>query len=177
MQTKESMQESDIQPWAWQPDLCPADQDFIEWFKRSREHSLNIFHMGPGVHHKVGLSLSDDNSVVSVTLSPAEVTSYISLCTQDPYLSIGYTCLYGDIHYLNWDAFRPFDIVTLFHLCEIQTTNGFTRLHSKLLTHTKIDSWVIGYRQSANASQAQAYLNEWFEKTHEFKSLDFYRKK
>lgn len=173
------MTEQETQPWLWDPDRCPADQDFIAWVQRFQpSYGHNILHMGPGYHHNVGLKLSTANSVVSLTISPGEVTRYIELCNQDQYLSYGYTCIYGDIGRFNFQPYKPFDMVTLFHLCEIDYSETYSlRLLAYLFHILKRQGYLLGYRHSVNAQQAIPLIERYFDKKDEFHSLDIYHAK
>lgn len=169
--------EIETRPWGWDPSICPADEHFIEWVRETNPEGNTILHMGTGAHHKVGLDLSDTNSVLGLTLSPKEYAMYIEMCLADPFLSIGYTCVYGDLNRFNFDILGKFNIVTLFHLCEINTDSDHFRALIYLRTHLEKDGYILGYRKSSNAGQAIPLLEEYFKKVGEHKTLDIYKHK
>lgn len=168
--------EIELNPWPWNPEICPADQQAIEFIKNQvGDSKCAILHMGTGGHHQLGLQLQSRSlHTVGITLSPKEFEEYIKLIQARPELQRHYTCLFGDLHNLNFDAFRTFDIVTLFHLCEIDTGADITQTLKRIMWNIFEDSLVLGYRKSANARQAIAYLETFFEKAGEYKDLDIY---
>lgn len=104
--------------WPWDPERCPADQQFVEMVKYERLEGKSILHMGPGLHHHVGKELTDFNSILALTNSPDEMISYMELIQEKPNLSWAYKVLFGDMHTMNLNKLGKFDIVTLFHLGE-----------------------------------------------------------
>lgn len=107
--------------WPWRPDLCPADQDFIDLVESEHISGRRILHMGTGMHHNVGKALGKRNYVLGVTCSPEEMQAYTDLIIEDPGLQWSYHCMFADIHSFNLNEFRNFDIITLFHLGELQS--------------------------------------------------------
>lgn len=109
--------------WELNSQTCPPDLDFIEFLKHDmpEKEPVRIFHLGCGLHHKVGLwAAGTKNAFVrSISITPAEVIEYMRLATDDPNLNTHYLVDFGDIH-LHPSALLPhFDYVTLFHLGEI----------------------------------------------------------
>lgn len=108
--------------WEWH-DSCDCDQEFIEYLYDNPLHeNTRIFHMGPGMHHKVGLWAS--NYVVplfvqSITITPPEMDEYMRLAAADPHLNRHYQVMFGDIHLLEERMLNRYDYISLFHLGEI----------------------------------------------------------
>lgn len=113
------------EPWAFQPDRCPCDVEFVKWFKRRIKGTAiacSVFHMGPGDHHYVGRHLVDRNDVVTaLTLSSGEVDSYMQLVAGSPVLAARYQVLFGDLYQLDPRLLPRFDVGTLFHVGETNT--------------------------------------------------------
>jgi len=179
------MKDTDTRPWEWQPDLCPADQDFIKYvitertvdglYKVGPYTYGQVLHMGTGNHHRVGYELNKhDIDVIGLTLSPKEYASYIVLVENDPKIQDTYLCLYGDINYLNFLTFKPFDLITCFHLCEIDTGADVDETVGYFVDALTLDGKLVHYRNSANASQAREIIQDYFIKEDEYASLDFY---
>jgi len=114
-----------VQEAGWEyNDVCPCDTQFIEYLTESNIGKLSsavIFHMGPGMHHKVGLWAVEQKKVFvrSMTLAPKEILEYIRLATADPWLNSRYLVDFGDIHLLDKMLLPKFDFISLFHLGEI----------------------------------------------------------
>lgn len=114
------------EPWAFQPDRCPCDVEFVEWFlQRHAGEGLQVFHMGPGDHHYVGTNIIADNRgdvVTALTLSTGEVMSYLRLVRKwSPALAARYQVIFGDLYQLDRRQLPRFDVGTLFHIGETNT--------------------------------------------------------
>lgn len=72
--------------WPWRPDLCPADQQFVEMMKKEKTEGKSILHLGPGLHHYVGKELTGMNSVLALTNSSDEMVAYMDLVKENPQL-------------------------------------------------------------------------------------------
>lgn len=111
--------------WQFNPDTCPCDSDFIEYLQRvPASNPINIFHMGPGMHHMVGKWATEQDRfyfVLSVCITPEEVQEYIRLTTENPFLATRYWVLFSDIHLLHPNLMGSFDYISLFHLGEISS--------------------------------------------------------
>lgn len=111
-------------PWPLQPDKCSADLDFIEWIGQLPKGVLtkaDVFHMGPGSHHIVGRTfaqLQEIGHVTALTISPAEVETYLRAAEGDAELACQYQVLFGDLYRLSAAALPQVSISTLFHIGE-----------------------------------------------------------
>lgn len=119
--------------WNLNPQTCPPDLDFIEYIENDMpEESFQIFHMGCGLHHTVGLwAARKVNAYVrSISITPPEIEEYIRLATSYPNLNAHYLVDFGDIHLYPPVLLPQFNYVTLFHLGEISsfTYPGYTIL-------------------------------------------------
>lgn len=171
--------------WAYQPDLCPADQHFIEYMQAQKERGLTILHVGTGGHHMVGKYLTPAHYVLGITLSPEEHTAYLPLES----MLTRYRVLFGDIYTLPSPLLGKFDVITLFHLGEIyrgkpelreiETRHLLERLSERHLQH---DGRILTYRNSVVADWILPLTEETLCKgrfvnfgMEQFKSLDIYR--
>lgn len=107
-------------------DSCSCDEEFIEYLKTQpldRMNATTIFHLGPGMHHKVGLWAATNPRVFvrALTITPEEVQEYVWLATKNPYLNSRYLVDFGDIHLVSHLLLPRFDFIALFHLGEIST--------------------------------------------------------
>jgi hypothetical protein len=66
------------------------------------------------------------NDILALTLAPREHAVYVQRVIRDPSLGKHYKVLFADILSLNANCMPVFDVVTLFHLCELDdaSTNG-----------------------------------------------------
>lgn len=110
-------------PEGW-PDsraLCPCDYDFVDYLDKDLAiYDKRIFHMGTGLHHKVGIWAANHGArCLGITISPEEHETYVNLLSEEPFLSDSYSVWFTDLYVLN-DVFVPkvFDYVSLFHLNE-----------------------------------------------------------
>lgn len=113
-------------PWAFQPDRCPCDVEFVDWFlQRYQTASQRVFHLGPGDHHYVGRNIAGDsrrpNVVTALTLSPGEVETYLHLVSVWPGLAARYQVVFGDLYQLDRRLLPTHTIATLFHVGETNT--------------------------------------------------------
>lgn len=166
--------------WGYDPIKCPCDLEFLEWFSNQGLVEQSIFHMGTGLHHKVGLGLAGSNYIMGLTLSPAELLSYTNLCKTEPWLPASYQVLFGDIAYLNFGHFQPFDLITLFHLGEIAISNH-PRYQDKTirmaLTGLVEGGRVLAYRGSNSFVVVEPLLLEHLVQVEEYKHLVIYKVK
>lgn len=165
--------------WAFRPEICPCDQEFLEWFNTVGLGGQSIFHMGTGLHHKVGLDLAGSNYILGLTLSPAEILAYTELCKAEPWLPASYQVLFGDIAYLNFQ-FKPFDIINLFHLGEI-VVSPHPRFQENtirmVLTGLVEGGRVLAYRGSNSFVVVQPILLTYLVPVEEYKHLVIYKSK
>ena len=155
--------------WKFQPDLCNYDVEFTnlalfeEWSER------RIFHMGPGLHHTVGINLSSTNNIFSITCSPEEVDTYMEWAINNPEHSDRYQVMFGDIHKIN-PAFLPvFDVLSLPHFLETPDEtrklygayDGETLLEI-LYFKLKYKGFLYGYRNSSAWDRAEFLFKNLF---------------
>ena len=105
--------------WPRQNNLCPYDEDFVNMAHEFGWERYHIFHLGPGLHHDVGKSLSERNTVLSMTCSVDEMNSYMDWAIQSPRSSGRYQCLFGDVYMIESWTLPLFDVVSLPHLGEM----------------------------------------------------------
>jgi len=106
--------------WQYDPG-CPCDEDFVDWCETTGLRSKVIFHLGCGMHHKVGRALATparNNQVLSLTANREELDSYADAVLEDPALAAHYRVLFGDLYDLEARVLPSLDAATLFHLCE-----------------------------------------------------------
>jgi hypothetical protein len=119
--------------WPLWARMCPCDLHFCDFLRERNIRSRSIFHLGTGGHHLVGLrNRVDDtrNVILGVTVSPAEIKRYVRLVVRDPILGHNYKVLFADVHDLSAASLPDFDLVTLFHLCELGSPTGSGHLLS-----------------------------------------------
>lgn len=147
----------DAEPWPWQPDKCPADQDFIDWMmenKREKWFAGTVFHMGPGAHHRVPRTCNVLGlQCISITVSEEE---HFILPTLDEY-----QCILQNIWDVNVLALPRIDFMTLFHVGEEAGKWGD-------IDHGKLDfligrvvqgGYIFFYTRSAAWDRQMEYLN------------------
>lgn len=112
----------DLESWPWQPELCSADKDFIDWLNE-REELANelspVFHMGPGSHHAVGIACAQQG-IVCTAVTASEEEFLISKAVDLP----GYNVILSDINKLDTELLSEFKIMTLFHIGEMEDRFG-----------------------------------------------------
>jgi len=111
--------------WEYNDDY-PCDTQFIEYLSGlglEKMNKVTIFHMGPGIHHKVGLWAMEQKNIFvrSISITPIEVKEYISIATENPWLNSRYLVDFGDIHLIEEKLLPKFDFISLFHLGEISS--------------------------------------------------------
>lgn len=128
--------------WPYQPYLCECDDQFVEYMS-TQPPDHNVFHMGPGLHHRVGRTLN--SKVITITNSPEEMQSYIDIIIATPELS--YICIFHDIHDLDWTMLPRFQYITLFHLGEV-TERPISPVILKAKLHLHPGGQFLLYRKS-----------------------------
>lgn len=183
------MNSQDLKGWAWQPDKCPADQDFIEYVHNQElgiDVPTNIFHMGTGLHHTVGRSLAHpDGFVLGVTLSPAELQQYLETMQFGTVWNREYYVHYGDLNCIEERviALRQWDYVTLFHLGEI--FDEYKYRHNPVMRspyntielfgrHLAPNGQIVAYVGSVAWQRVASAFEELCDLREEYKSLRFY---
>jgi hypothetical protein len=115
----------DVEPWPWQPNLCPADEQFISWLLGQNRSWLTakiqangpVFHMGPGSHHRVAKTC-DVLGVYCFSMTVSEEEEFMK-----PDL-FGYRVLLGNINDYDLSLLPQFQIMTLFHFGEMPDRFG-----------------------------------------------------
>lgn len=143
------------EPWNWNPLICPADQDFIEWMldhKREKWMAGTVLHLGPGAHHRVPRAMSNIGlECIGLTVSEDE---HLWAPTLD-----GYRCILQNI----WD-FDPrgleINFLTLFHIGEEAWKWGEIDAEKldRLLEHMPKGGKVFFYARSAAFDRQLDYI-------------------
>jgi hypothetical protein len=105
---------SELEGWPWQPNLCPCDEYFIDLLSGERKEVLHgpIFHMGPGLHHRVGAYCGDHGlECYSITASQEEAKSKPDI--------ENYHVILEDIYKFDPASLPEIQWMTLFHLGEM----------------------------------------------------------
>lgn len=144
---------NELPGWEWQPDKCRVDEDFIEWLHY--DGSGRIFHMGTGLHHKVGDWCSANLvDCYGITASQEEFRAASGHIT--PY----YQVILADIYKLHKTMLPEFNIMSLFHLGELVDLFGeidevsVWGLMSKVVTDGKI----LFYRHSSAFDRVEPFI-------------------
>lgn len=168
--------------WPYQPNLCPCDDDFLDYMSGKGITEKLIFHMGPGMHHEVGLaSAARGNAVFSVTISPEEADKakdYLNNGTA----SLFYRVQLGDLHLTDARLIPDgFDFVNLFHLLE-EIPPDYARSGPEVIQmmfkKLKFGGRIVLYEGSYGINRAKEALQNCLELEFEerYKSLLFYKR-
>lgn len=112
-------------PWPLDEEQCPCDVHFMRYLAGGGLEGQRIFHFGTGDHHHVGKQAgANGHSVLGITATEAEYTSYVRLIVENPHLGRNYKVLFSDIYQTNLGLLPSFDMVTLFHLGEFWSANN-----------------------------------------------------
>lgn len=104
----------DPEGWPWQPNLCPADQQLIEYLNDRNSEGKILFHMGTGLHHMVGIEATRlKMPCIGLTVSSEEYA------VSAHYVSPFYQVMFGDINKLDPRLLPTLDYATLFHFGEM----------------------------------------------------------
>jgi len=110
--------------WSLDEKQCPCDIHFLEYLEEKGARNANIFHMGTGSHHIVGLrcAASDaGNEVLGITASKEEYAAYIDLLIDNARLGFSYKAYFGDLYQLDGRLLPTLQYATLFHAGEYRT--------------------------------------------------------
>lgn len=110
--------------WSLDEKQCPCDIHFLDYLEERRIKNADIFHMGTGNHHIVGLKTASNgsgNHVLGITASPQEYDDYVKLLIANPKLGFTYKAYFGDLYQIDRRLMPDLDYVTLFHLGEYRT--------------------------------------------------------
>jgi hypothetical protein len=113
--------------WDLDEKQCPCDIHLLDYLAETKRTGIDIFHMGTGSHHVVGLRTASDgsnNHVYGITSSPQEYEDYIKLLIENPELGFTYKVYFGDIYQIDRRLMPELDIATLFHIGEFRTAHN-----------------------------------------------------
>ena len=176
--------------WPWLPDRCPADLHFTEWFFEQDFKKSMVLHIGTGRHHYVGQfihlnnGIYKKNSCLGITNSVEEMQAYMDLAIANPQLSKTYKVLFTDAYLLNLKLLPRLDIVTMFHLGEIQKnySDAYTNyeLVHELAYQMKPRGRILFYKDSFTFRDitetviSQMCSANYFKPIEEYKTLQIY---
>ena len=113
--------------WSLDEKQCPCDIHFLDYLDEKGVKDRDIFHMGTGNHHIVGLKTATNgsgNRVLGITASREEYDDYIKLLIENPSLGFTYKAYFGDIYQLDRRQLPELDYATLFHIGEYRTADN-----------------------------------------------------
>ena len=113
--------------WSLDEKQCPCDIHFLDYLEEKKVQNADIFHMGTGNHHIVGLKTAAagaGNHVLGITASPQEYDDYVKLLIANPRLGFSYKAYFGDIYQIDRRLLPELDFATLFHLGEYRTAEN-----------------------------------------------------
>jgi hypothetical protein len=113
--------------WSLDEKQCPCDVHFLDYLEEKKITNANIFHMGTGNHHYVGLKTAANgsgNHVLGITASRAEYAEYIKLLIDNPKLGFSYKAYFGDIYQIDRRLLPELDHATVFHLGEYRSAEN-----------------------------------------------------
>jgi calcineurin-like phosphoesterase family protein len=113
--------------WELDEKQCPCDVHLLDYLADKKRTGIDIFHMGTGSHHVIGLRTATDgsnNHVFGITSSPQEYEDYIKLLIDNPKLGFSYKVYFGDIYQINRRLMPELDVATLFHIGEFRTEHN-----------------------------------------------------
>jgi hypothetical protein len=131
--------------WSLDEKQCPCDIHLLDYLRDKGIRGKDIFHMGTGNHHVVGLEVwkSDaGNQVLGITASPEEYDDYVKLLMNNAKLGFVYKCYFGDIYQIDRRLMPALDIATLFHIGEYRTaeSDAYGALTDKEMTFVLADA-------------------------------------
>ena len=115
--------------WSLDEKQCPCDIHFLDYLDERAVRGAEIFYMGTGNHHIVGLKTASNgakNHVLGITASPREYDDYVKLLIANPKLGFTYKAYFGDIYQIDRRLLPALDFATLFHLGEYRTADSDT---------------------------------------------------
>ena len=113
--------------WSLDEKQCPCDIHFLDYLEEMKIRNRDIFHMGTGNHHIVGLKTASNgagNQVLGITASREEYDDYVKLLIDNPRLGFTYKAYFGDIYQLDGRLLPMLDYATLFHIGEYRTAEN-----------------------------------------------------
>ncbi len=178
--------------WSLDEKQCPCDIHFLDYLEDRKVTNADIFHMGTGNHHIVGLKTAASaagNHVLGITASPQEYEDYVKLLIANPKLGFTYKAYFGDIYQIDRRLMPDLDYVTLFHLGEYRTeaNDAYGALTDAEVTMVLADKLRPGgeihfYSGSFAFDRAEASARELvearpFDDAGSYKSLRIFRKR
>lgn len=169
-----------IEGWPWQPNLCPADEEFIDWCKIMATGN-RVFHMGTGLHHEVGKYLESRGVFcLGLTASKAE---FESIRHDEMFF---YSVLLDNLNHVaeTRNEFAKYSIMTLFHLGEMPGVFGDidTPLIRSLIKDCVMSAGLVAaYRRSSAWDRARTFFRNMeaqgvLRRDSIYKDLIFYRR-
>ena len=113
--------------WHLDEKQCPCDVHFLDYLDETKATGRNIFHMGTGSHHVVGLKVASNgsnNQVLGITASKEEYQAFVDLLIDNARLGFTYKVYFGDIYQIDKRLMPALDSATLFHIGEYRTSDN-----------------------------------------------------
>ena len=113
--------------WSLDERQCPCDIHFLDYLEEKKITGRDIFHMGTGNHHIVGLKTASNgsgNHVLGITASREEYDDYVKLLIGNARLGFTYKAYFGDIYQLDRRLLPALDYATLFHIGEYRSAEN-----------------------------------------------------
>lgn len=157
--------------WPYQPDKCPCDDQFIEYLNRLQGHNI-VFHMGTGLHHKVGLyCASRSMACLGMTASIDEVFAYYEQAWCPTYQII-----FGNIYKLDVRTIPYPSIISLFHMGELVDMFGDIDEEAiKRLLKRSVPKGLAFFYQKSSAWDRAIKTVEKFEESKLLEPVDVYK--
>jgi hypothetical protein len=178
--------------WDLDEKQCPCDVHLLDYLTETKRTGIDIFHMGTGSHHIVGLRTASDgsnNHVYGITSSPQEYEDYIRLLIENPKLGFTYKAYFGDIYQIDRRLMPELDVATLFHIGEFRTEHNeaYGALTNVAMVQILVDRLrpggeIVFYTGSFAYDQAEAVIKVLVERgvmedAGRFKTLHILRKR
>ncbi len=178
--------------WDLDEAICPCDVHFNDWVAKNKLKNKTIYHFGTGTHHVIGIKqAAQKNHVLAITASKEEYDAYVTLVTENSGVAKNYVTYFGDIYLTKPELLPPFDIVTMFHLCEFFFPNTGSKEYGGMTDAKVLDlftdkttkgGYILFYTKSMAWDKASKVVAAWEKKmpvkrVGEFKTLLVYRKK
>jgi hypothetical protein len=113
--------------WALDEKQCPCDIHYLDYLEAKGMKNKDIFHMGTGSHHIVGLTTATNGAghhVLGITASKEEYQAYVDLLIDNARLGFTYKVYFGDIYQIDKRLMPALDSATLFHIGEYRTADN-----------------------------------------------------
>jgi hypothetical protein len=176
--------------WSLDEKQCPCDIHFLDYLAERGVRGKDIFHMGTGNHHIVGLETArrgDANHVLGITASKAEYDDYVQLLIDNPRLGFTYKAYFGDIYQIDQRLLPPLDIATLFHIGEYRTAENDSYgaltdddmtlvLADSLRPNGEIHFYTGSFAYDRGVAASRKLLERGFKDAGMYKTLHIFRK-